>query len=305
MKNINLVNIRLFIIISVTALFASCAIVESRDATLKMEWKAGPPTRHDVSVEVVVARKTQRGEGETELQNTTTRLKASYTQTINEHQEGLLVSFSDLEVPEQDYSQLKNAPSEMQKIIVNVTSLAFGARSDFIMSPGGEFIRLHQVEQFKEDMIARIKEIAGAENTKVLEQLIPSFIDEKKLEEQILRDLQLLKDWEQMTLVLDTPVDKVITPAFTSKDKTDFKVDGRLSYHGETDCNWNAQSACIDLRISNNDEYNYDARLIAERDSLFPHEYRASSRASVESESLGDPMNIELTSEFIHTVNQE
>ena len=173
------------------------------------------------------------------------------------------------------------------------------------MSPGGEFIRLHQVEQFKEDLIARIKEIAGAEDARVFEQLIPALIDEKKLKEQILRDLQLLKDWEQMILVLDTPVDKVITPAFTSKDKTDFKVDGRLSYHGETDCNWNAQSACIDLRISSTDEYSYDVWLIAERDSLFPHEYRASSRASVESETMGDPVNIEVTSEFNHTVKQE
>ena len=137
MKNAQPVQMRLFIMISVAALFASGATADSRDATLKMAWKAGPPTRHDVSIEVVIARKIQRGEGETELRNTTTHLKASYTQTINDHQEGLLVSFSNYEVPEQDYSQLKIAPSEMQKINFNVMSLAFGTRSDFIMSPGG------------------------------------------------------------------------------------------------------------------------------------------------------------------------
>ena len=143
-------QIRLMAIIFISVFIASCATSDSQKMKLKMAWKSGPPTRHAVSLELASAGSIRRGNGETKPLNNINGFKASYTQTIADHQEGLLVSFSDFEIPQLVANQVTKEASDMQNMILKITSLALGTRADFIMSPDGEFIRLHQFEQFKE-----------------------------------------------------------------------------------------------------------------------------------------------------------
>ena len=292
----------LLVCILSTSFITADAIAQFQEVKLKVSWQAGPPTRHVVSYNLVVAGSIQDKNGKTKQLDNATRYEASYTQTITDYQEGLLVSFSDTEIPEPDDLVGELKATDMQQAILKLSSLAFGTRADYIVSTEGEFIRLHQFEKFVEDQRTRYQEITGG--SEFFKNIITAMLNEKAQRDQIIRDLQLVKDWDQVVLALNSPMEKEITPAYFSKEKTDYKSDGEISYHGETDCNWDTQSVCVELRFSSNDKHAYDVQMVAERDSLVLHEYRASSIVDLEAVIDGRTMSNNSTIEFIRTVTQ-
>lgn len=294
----------IFVIVSISVL-TSCASVEARDKTLTMAWKAGPPTKNVVSFELNVQGEFENADGKTRELGNRTRYQASYTQSITDHPDGLLVQQTNFKVAEPDNFNSGISPSKMQIVILKVTALLFASRPDYIVKPNGEFVGFHQFEKYEQILDERISNAVGGPFDQVKQMFAEIFEagkDETLLKKQIDRDLSLLREWDQLSLILSQPIKKTITPAYTGKDKKDYMADGMLSYKGAHKCNWKTKSRCVELTFRSNEEKVYDVNLIVEPDSLTLHSYLANSLVSIQNTQNGIKMSNTSTAVYSHTV---
>ncbi len=299
----------------VSLFIQSCAaptgITDTGDITLAMNWGAGPPTKHVVVYELDVQVAFQDTKGDSKDTRNLAEYKASYIQTIDDHPEGLLVRQKNFKVlepkNETDLDKDLIAKSQMQLALIKITALIFASRPDYIMSPNGEFVRFHEFGKFSEIQNTRLKDAIGRPVNE-LEQMFTSLLKpamkEELLQVQITRDLQLIQDWDKLSLSRNKLVEKKLTPAYTNKDNTDYLAEGMVSFVGQHACNWKTKSGCVELKFNSNDKNLYDVKLVVEPDTLFPHSFRAKTEISVQTELDGIKVINNSTVQYIHTVER-
>ena len=298
---------KLFVCLILSYFIMSCTSANRGDVALTMAWKAGPPTKHVVSYELSLKTESEDANGSIKNTSIGNQYKASYSQTISDHPDGLLVRQEDIKVAEPTFSSNDKTPSEMQVIILKLTALLFVSRPDYIMSPNGEFVGFDKFEQFKEFQNAKLKDIVGTKpmlDELMFGSIVEAALDDASLREQVSRDLKLIKDLDQLSLSANQPIEITITPAFTSKDKKDYVADGMLSYQGAHDCNWKNPTGCVELRFNSNDKDVYDVEIVVEPDTLILHSYRANTQVSFEAERDDVKMSNNSSVKYSHTVQR-
>ena len=289
-------------------MLVACATPAAKEITLNMNWNAGPPTKHLVSYQLGVELDVEDKTGRKQTNQQNTLYEGTYTQTISDHEKGLLVSFSnfDITAPDPYIGDIK--ASVMQLALIKATSLIFVARPDYIMSVDGEFIALHDFEQYISAQKARVEEIVNMSANRfgsALGKLTVGALNQALLEAQIRQDLALLKDLDELTLEIGKPIKRQVTPAYTSKKSKGEKVDGMLSYHGNADCQWKTNTPCVDIRFSIDDKNSYDVKIVVEPDSLTLHEYRAETDIYLEQELKGSTFKSNQAFNFVHSVQKK
>jgi len=289
-------------------LFGCASSVESEEILLTMAWKAGPPTSHVVSLELNLLADISADKGQSHAIETSQKYETSFTQTVSDHPDGILVSFTDIEVAEPGSTIGGMETSPMQQMILKMTSLGLASKPDYIMSSNGEFVRLHKIEQYETAHRERIKNIFGADLDKLgsmgtaMKSISEGLLNRELLEKKVRDDIRLLKDWDAMTFKLKKPIEKVITPAYRGKNNSDTMAEGKLSYHGDVKCKFATQVTCVELRFESKDKDAYNVKIVAEPGTLIPHEYRAESKIELETELKGSAITNRSSVEYVHRI---
>lgn len=291
----------------ITGSLASCVIADTGEITLKMGWEVGPPTQHVLLYEVDLRGTVEDSKGGLKHTTSRTTSKVSYTQTISEHPEGLLVRQTKFKVLESELDVSPMTISQMQVVLVKISAVIFASRPDYIMSPTGEFVRLHEFDKYSEVQRERLEDAIGRpvdELGQMVSNVTKASLNEESLQIQIKHDLSLILDMDNLSISRDQTIKKNITQAYASKKEKDYIAEGQLSFIGEHACNWKTKSGCVELRFNSNDKNLYDFQLVIESDTLFPHSYQAKSELSAQTERGDLSISKNSTIRYTHTVER-
>ncbi len=308
-------SLTLALVLPVLMACATPSAPAANEIKLNMDWREGQPTKHSVSFQLGIQAQFGNENGQKRDMEKNTTYAGMYTRKISKHEKGLLVSFSDVEVTTANPGISDIAPSRMQLAIGKISALLLVARPDFIMSPSGEFIALHDYEQYVADQRARFSDLIGLPKSVdipknsywgMFDSITEAGLNQALLEEQIEQDLALVRDIDQLSLQLGEPLKTMITPAYTSKrtlnDKDGVKIEGMLSYNSNAKCQWKTNTPCVDIRFSMDDEKTYDVKMIIEPDTLTLHSFEATTDIAQEEILQGTAIKGSISSSFVHSV---
>lgn len=305
----------LLLLLLILPMLMACATPAANEIKLNMDWREGQTTKHAISFQLGLQTQLGNVNGQKQDINTNTTYEGTYTRKISQHQQGLLVSYSDVEVTTDNPSMSDTRLSATQLAIVKISALLIVARPDFIMSPDGEFIALHAYDQYVADTKALTSNLIGGPKLDdspknsfggIFSSILDAGLNQALLEAQIQHDLALVKDIDQVTLQLGKPLKTMITPAYTSKhtrnNKEGVKIAGMLSYNGNAKCQWKTNTPCADIRFSMDDEKTYDVEMVIEPETLTLHNFVATTDVTLEDDVRGSVIKAKISSGFVHSV---
>lgn len=292
-------------------ILAACAtnqaIPAAKTVSLNINSAAISTTQHVISFNKKRVTRSTKENGSIENTNQTVGFGGAFARTVTEHTDGLLVSHTNIKIEKPDPSLGDALASPLQLSSIELTSLTFVAKPDYIMSRDGEFVRLYNYDQFeaaeKERIASILANTSDADKSK-LSGLVDSRFDRSVHEASIAQELQVIKDVNATSLTKGEPLGQNITSAYADPTSKEYKAAGTLVYVGATECRFPTQSSCIELRFESSKNNVYNMRMIVDANTLALHDYSAVSAQGVSVADSKSKYEDNSTITFQHSVSQ-
>ena len=255
------------------------SLADDHVVTLNMDWQAARVSQHHRVIDISNSDSTI---------SVRYLMEGRYRQKITEHNEGLLVSRYDVSIDQSSITFTEIKPSELQRLIMNVTALMMISTPDYIVSPDGQFLRIDDFDAFKTIQTERLISLTSVKEAQLqgpLQSVYTVLLNLKSYENTLKSDMSYWTEWHGKTLTQGEPLAGVSSVTATqpgSESRAVESVDGEFSYHGPTPCESKKNTGlCADLRFhaeidsEAGEGLTFDIQFIAKPDTLVPYHYVA------------------------------